>query len=327
MSGFQSHVNLYPAPGSPGQRASMNPVATVAAGPGGLVAGTNGCYAGRFAWNSYATAGGPGVANYYSPTAPAKPDGFVANEMQGLITTWLAESSLLIPEGLPVTEYYMGDFWAVSNYSEAVIGNKVFANLFSGEVLPAATGAFPVNVAGVAAAFTATITPSSYTMTVSAVASGTLAVGQLVTATGLPPKTYIESLGTGTGSTGTYYLSQAPVATITAGSFTAAVPGGVGGGTMTASATISGASMNITGVTSGVVAAGMYASGTGVPSGTYVSALNTSTGGTGLITLSAAVTATISGGTILFSPWIETDWYVKSAGNVGDLIKIGIKSV
>jgi hypothetical protein len=53
-----------------------------------------------------------------------------------------------------------------------------------------------------AAQFTAYISGS--VMTVTAVSSGTLAVGQLITGAGVTQYTTIDSLGTGTGSTGTY---------------------------------------------------------------------------------------------------------------------------
>lgn len=57
-----------------------------------------------------------------------------------------------------------------------------------------------------AASVTAAI--STNTMTVSAVTSGTLAVGQQVTGSGVTADTYITALGTGTGGTGTYTVSQ-----------------------------------------------------------------------------------------------------------------------
>lgn len=44
-------------------------------------------------------------------------------------------------------------------------------------------------------------------LTVTAAASSTLAVGQLITGSGVAAGTYIEGLGTGTGGTGTYYLN------------------------------------------------------------------------------------------------------------------------
>lgn len=55
------------------------------------------------------------------------------------------------------------------------------------------------------ATFTASIAGS--TMTVSAVASGTLAVGQVVTGGTIQPGTKITALGTGVGGTGTYIVS------------------------------------------------------------------------------------------------------------------------
>lgn len=56
-----------------------------------------------------------------------------------------------------------------------------------------------------AASFTGSI--AATTMTVTAVASGTLAVGDVVTGTGILPGTTITALGTGTGGTGTYTVS------------------------------------------------------------------------------------------------------------------------
>lgn len=52
---------------------------------------------------------------------------------------------------------------------------------------------------------------SGNTLTVSAVASGTLEVGTLIYGTNrIPANTFIQALGTGTGGTGTYTLSQTP---------------------------------------------------------------------------------------------------------------------
>lgn len=54
--------------------------------------------------------------------------------------------------------------------------------------------------------FTASI--STTTMTVTAVSSGSLFVGQLISGTGVTTNTTITALGTGTGGTGTYTVSQ-----------------------------------------------------------------------------------------------------------------------
>jgi hypothetical protein len=45
------------------------------------------------------------------------------------------------------------------------------------------------------------------TLTVTAVSSGTISVGQLIQATGIQPATFITALGTGTGGTGTYTVA------------------------------------------------------------------------------------------------------------------------
>jgi len=60
-----------------------------------------------------------------------------------------------------------------------------------------------------------TITGSYGTMTVSAVASGALAVGQTVSGTGVTAGTVITALGTGTGGTGTYFVSPSQTASST----------------------------------------------------------------------------------------------------------------
>ena len=77
---------------------------------------------------------------------------------------------------------------------------------------------------------------SSTTLTVSAVTSGTLAVGQIITGTNVTSGTRITALGTGTGGTGTYTVSQSQ--TVASTTITAGVPvfrigteKGSGGGT------------------------------------------------------------------------------------------------
>jgi hypothetical protein len=64
---------------------------------------------------------------------------------------------------------------------------------------------------GGSASFTGTI--SGTTLTVSAVASGTIAVGQQLSGNGLTPNTIITALGTGAGGTGTYTITPSQTAT------------------------------------------------------------------------------------------------------------------
>jgi hypothetical protein len=89
----------------------------------------------------------------------------------------------------------------------ARIGSTVYASRFYGAI--AALGAWAQIIdlhvgTGTAASFTASI--ATTVLTVTAVASGALAVGQLITGAGVAPGTFITALGTGTGGTGTYTL-------------------------------------------------------------------------------------------------------------------------
>jgi hypothetical protein len=89
----------------------------------------------------------------------------------------------------------------------ATIGGTVYASRFYAGI--AALGAWATVVSlyvgsanAPAASFTAAI--AATTMTVSAVASGALAVGQAIVGAGVADGTYITALGTGSGGTGTY---------------------------------------------------------------------------------------------------------------------------
>lgn len=320
---FQKSVPTYSAPAVVGGLASLNPIATVKAGPGSLTAGSNGVAVGRFVWNTYAIPGGPGVADNSAGGVPRVPDGFIGNQQQGLITTWLSNTSLVIPAGLGVTEYERGDFWAYSTLAEASINQKVFANMFDGQVLAAAPGAFPTNNAGTAANITASIADiTNYSLNITATNSGVVAVGQLVTGLNIPDGTYIESLDTYNGSTGTVFLSKNATATFAGETLTTASPEAYGGAVGTASFATN--VMTVTGVTSGVFRVGQLIQSAGVAAGTYITSLGTGTGGTGTYNLSTSP-GTIITQAVSASAWIETGWSVKSSGNVMDLIAIGIK--
>lgn len=321
--GFQTQVNSQPAPGLVGAIASSNPIATVDAGAGALVAATGGVVVGNFAWISGTTNLGAGTAqnSFIAGSSPTVPDGFVLNQHEGLITQWLGQNTLTIPQGLPVTLVQRGDFWAIANSQAAVRGNKCFANVFNGATLFAAAGSFPSTNIGTNAAFTASIANTGV-MTVSAVASGTLAVGQLVQGAGVPANTYILSLGTGTGGTGTYNLTQTGFV-VASESMTSTSAAGLGGASITASTATN--VLTVTAVAYGTLAVGMLIVGTSIPAGTYISSLGTGTGGTGTYNLSTTP-GTVGSETMTASAWIETPFYALSDGNPGDLVKIGVKN-
>lgn len=324
--GFQSQVNINPAVGVVGHVASMNPMSTVKAGPGGLTAGPNGVAVGRFAWNTYASAGGPGVANNSSGGVPSLPDGFISNEQQGLITTWLSASSLVVPAGLMVTEHDRGDFWAFATLKEALINDKIFANMFDGQILAAAAGSFPTNNSGTAAVISSATVASltNYTLTINAITSGTVAVGQRVLGANIPQDAFIEALGTSTGGTGTVFLSKNVTALFTAQAISTSLPEATGG--FVGTATFATSVMTVASVTTGALAVGQYVVSAGVAAGTYIASLGTGTGGTGTYNLSSTPGTISPAQAATSSAWIETPWYAKSPGNVMDLIAIGVKN-
>jgi hypothetical protein len=131
-----------------------------------------------------------------------------------------------------------------------------------------------------AAQFIGSVGPSSTTLTVTTMKSGTIAVGQQLFGVGVTPETVITALGTGTGGVGNYTIniSQTEPSEVFN---TAAVAARVTG-------SISGTVLTVTAVTSGTLYPGQTIQGTGVTAGTIITALG------GSAALSFAIT---SGGT------------------------------
>jgi hypothetical protein len=200
-AGFQRTVNLQQAAAVAGDFASANPRASVVGHEGTLVAGATGVTVARFGWAS--------AAGLVSNTGQSAPTGFV-HRRQGsaLITTYLGETSNLIPQGFEVTLMLSGDYW-VAPTAQVTVGQKVFANLGDGTILGGAAGA---TIAG----FVGTASFATNVMTVTVVTSGTVDVNDVVTSAGVASGTYVTAQLTGTpGGVGTYSLSTSP-GTITA---------------------------------------------------------------------------------------------------------------
>jgi len=115
----------------------------------------------------------------------------------------------------------------------------------------------------------ATISATSNVLNITAVSAGSIAVGDVVSGTGVTAGTTVTALGTGTGGVGTYVVSQSQ---------------------LVASTAITGLSttLRITAVSFGAIAVGQTVSGTGVTGGTTITALGTGTGGVGTYTVSTA---------------------------------------
>lgn len=131
MTGFQTQMNQYPAPGIEGSFASDNPWASYVAGEGALVTGSGGLTIARFAWVV------KGVASNKGTGAPA---GFVLRDGQASVVEWLGAASNVIQAGRECSLAVAGDFWALTT-TAATVGQKVFASLTTGEIATDAAGA------------------------------------------------------------------------------------------------------------------------------------------------------------------------------------------
>ena len=136
--GFPNKVNLNSPLGIEGGWASVTQMGhTVLAGAQQLVADTAGVTRGRFAYASLAT----GKVTNAKNAAANVTVGFVPRGTNmGLITTYLAEASMLIPSGFGVTLYTSGDLW-VKTKTAATVGQSVFADNVTGEISTGAPGA------------------------------------------------------------------------------------------------------------------------------------------------------------------------------------------
>ncbi|CAB5187463.1 hypothetical protein UFOVP166_52 [uncultured Caudovirales phage] len=174
---------------------------------------------------------------------------------------------------------------AVSIYNNSDTAQTVNIVSGSADVLrtPNTTGAVVTQ-----ANFTATF--STTVMNVSAMTSGTLAVGQTVSAGG--NTLTISSLGTGSGGVGTYNMSASYTnATGAAYLATKLIPATITGQVAVVTGSISTTSLNVTAVTSGTISPGQVISGTGITAGTKIlGQVSGTVGGIGIYTVSVSQT-------------------------------------
>lgn len=305
---FQTFVGTQPAPAVAGDFASANPRASVDAGPGGLVAGPNGVFVGRFAWWSFSQIDSNDTPAVVNNTGSGPVTGFVHREQQGLITTFLAESSMLIPQGFAMTLMASGDYWCVNDgATEALVGMKAYANYADGKVTFAASGA-PGTASGSASSIAASTNGGTGSindniLTITGGVSGVLRPGTTLSGTGVATGTKIVSQLSGTpGGIGTYAVSI-PEQTVASTAITGTY------GTLTVGGTVA-----------GVFGVGNTLSGTNVVAGTTITQLISGTGGAG--TYAVDNNTVVSSTAITAGLQVETKWIAMSAGLTGDLIKI-----
>jgi len=297
MNIFPNVVNTVQAPAVAGDFCSSDPRGTVDFGPGGAVAGPNGLTIGLFAW---ADANNLTVSN----AGAGLPTGFVHREQQALITTFLADSGMVIPAGLHCALTNWGDVWVKNaGATAAAINQKAYVNNATGAISFAATGSptqggtSTASTIAVNTSSTATIALNSVTgsisgavLTVTAVGSGALFPGQTLSGgssgTGYvdPATTIVAQLTGTTGSTGTYSLSVAGAVTST-------------------TITGSGGMFTVSGVVVGIFVPGQTLSGGSIAAGTTILRNISGTGGAGTYAVNIAqtigATATTGSGSLL----------------------------
>lgn len=309
-AGFQAQVNQLPAPGVEGDFATLNPFYEYPAGPGGLVAGVQGATVGRFCWLDPTYLGPDNAPQLVNNFGSGIPIGVLGRRQQGVITVFLAEATLVVPAGLPIGVLSAADLWLRNRgTTQAVPGNKVYANLTNGAASFAPTGqASSASVTGSIAAASASVTGSiaGNVLSVTAVGAGSVVAGaQLygsVGGTGVLAGTTIISQLSGTpGGIGTYAISPGEQT--------------VPSGTLSLSYGI----LTVSAVGSGVIGVGGAVTGSGVTAGTVIGSLGTGTGGTG--TYNVNTTQTAASGAMTIGTTIETNWYAVSGGLPNEVVK------
>ena len=223
MTGFPQQVQTQPAPAVAGDFCSANPFWSVNAGQGAFVAGAS-LQVGRFCWADATNA-------ILNNSGAGLPTGFVGRNQQGVITQFLAESTLQIVPGTQCMCFSGGDFWMLnSGLLAAAVGMKAYALFASGLVTFAPTGTPP----GAASGSASTIAAETFSVTgsiavnsnptgtlqantgneefgvlnVTAVGSGTVEPGAAISGTGIQAGTLVGQQLTGTtGGIGTYLVN------------------------------------------------------------------------------------------------------------------------
>lgn len=207
-SGVQTFVNRELPIGVAGDFYGANIRASVVAGAFAWLASPAGVNVGAMGWCNPSTGL---VSSYFQPNCV--PGLIHRTAAQTIIATFLGIATAQIPGGFEVEPMAQGDFLALFQ-NGATQGQVVYANPTTGVLTAGASGASVTITGG-----TITLT-SAGLLTVAGTPSGTIAVGQIVVAAGIPAGTFVASLGTGSGGTGTYNVANldgTPLAAVGAG--------------------------------------------------------------------------------------------------------------
>jgi hypothetical protein len=244
----------------------------------------------------------------------------VKNNTGASVAITAGGANVVIPNGQTYLVYCDGtDFYTASSSYSVTAGdgigvstaNNVSTVRNTGVISAVAGNGIEITAGSVIGAISGT------TLTVASVNSGIITVGTVLSGNGVTPGTFISSFGTGTGGTGTYTVSASQSVgstTITltddAGYLTVrntgvrsvSASGGLQINTGVVVGSISGTTLNVSGVNSGSIVVGDGISGTNVSANTVVTAFLTGTGGTGTYTVNnsqavGSTTLTVLGST------------------------------
>lgn len=298
---MQSTVNLFPALGVPGSLYDSGPLR---AQPYELVsddAAYNivGSTIFTIVSQGVAKAGGTGVI----AGLLVNPKAYVTAGASGQALT----PTLTLPNYTEAEVSKMGSF-VVQLPGPAAIGDLVTFAQTTGQI----------NTITPQTQFTASIAPDAAgdVLTVTAVAKGRLAVGQEISGTGIPAGTYIKSLGTGLGLTGTYILTTLDLLTITSRAMTAP---NVPAPSFSVTGAIAGTTLTVSAVGSGQLAIGEEVFGTGVAANTVITGFGTGVGGTGTYTVNNSQTVsstTLTGPNNILLPNAVVDRFTVDASGL-----------
>jgi hypothetical protein len=166
------------------------------------------------------------AATSFSAAAALIQTGLTASEPTAAVTT-----AALAPSTASVTGSIAEDILTVTAVSTGVLvpgGTITGTGISAGTLIvdqlsgtTGGTGTYGVSIVQTVAS--TTISETYATLTVSAVSSGTVSVGQTVTGAGVTPGSLVTALGTGTGLVGTYIVS--PTQTVASESITLTATG------------------------------------------------------------------------------------------------------
>lgn len=297
MSGFQSTVNVFNTLGFVGDIAFDGPIR----------AGSHNLYSAgvpNIIGNAFTTVSGGSP----EPVGSASNAGTVQVGGTGVFAGILINSKEYALRGvvgnplgasLTLPDYAIGDILKMGEVFVNIPGPANVGDLVTYDALTGNLNSIAPN-----AKFTASIAPGGSAgtpdvLTVTALTSGQLAVGALVSGNGVAGGTYIASLGTGTGDTGTYKLTSINSQTVASEAMTAgnmpAPAFAASSAYITTSAGVD--TLHITTLTSGEITLGQQVFGTGVAPNTVIASYGTGVGGTGTYILNTSGQTVFSVGT------------------------------